>query len=44
MIKLDDFDDIDFLKTLSFDNFLEFYETLDFDNYVVGVIKDKNNN
>ena len=36
----DDFDDIDFLKTLTFDKFLEFYKTLDFDNYVVGVIKD----
>ncbi|MBQ9024423.1 MAG: insulinase family protein [Bacilli bacterium] len=37
----DDFDDIDFLKTLTFDKFLEFYKTLDFDNYVVGVISDK---
>ena len=35
----DDFDDIDFLKTLSFDKFLEFYKDLDFDNYVVGIIR-----
>ena len=37
----DDFDDIDFLKTLSFDKFLEFYKTINFDDYVVGIISDK---
>ena len=34
----DDFDDIDFLKTLTYNNFLEFYNTLNFDDYVVGII------
>ena len=36
----DDFDDIDFLKTLTFGKFLEFYKTLNFDDYSVGIISD----
>ena len=35
----DDFNDVEFLKTLTFDKFLEFYRKLNFDDYVIGVIK-----
>ena len=38
----DDFDDINFIKTLSFDKFINFYNSLNFDDYVVCIINDKN--
>ena len=38
----DDFDDINFIKTLSFDKFINFYTSLNFDDYVVCIINDKN--
>ena len=34
-----DFNDISFIRNLSFDRFLEFYKTLNFDNYTVALIK-----
>lgn len=37
----DDFDDLEFLKTLTFERFLEFYQSLNFDNYSVSIIRDK---
>ena len=37
----DDFDNIDYIKSLSFQRFKDFYNNLDFDNYTVGVIKSK---
>lgn len=37
----DDFDDVEFLKSLTFDRFLEFYESLNFDDYSVAIIRDK---
>ncbi len=36
----DDFNDISFIRNLSFDRFLEFYKTLNFDNYTAALIKD----
>ena len=36
----DNFDDIEFLKKLKFERFLEFYKTLNFDDYVVGIVSD----
>lgn len=38
----DDFQNIEFFKTLTYDKFMEFYKKLDFDNYVVSIIKDNN--
>ena len=38
----DDFDDIDFLKTLTYDRFIEFYDSLTFDNYTIGIVRNKN--
>lgn len=35
----DDFDDISFIRALSFDRFLEFYKILNFDNCTVALIK-----
>ncbi len=35
----EDFNDISFIRNLSFDRFLEFYKTLNFDNYTVALIK-----
>ena len=35
----DDFNDISFIRNLSFDRFLEFYKKLNFDNYTVALIK-----
>lgn len=37
----DDFDDIDFLKKLTFERFIEFYNSLDFENYSVSIIRNK---
>lgn len=37
----DDFDDVEFLKTLTFERFLEFYQSLNFDDYSVSIIRDK---
>lgn len=37
----DDFDDLDFLKTLTFKRFQEFYESLNFDDYSISIIRDK---
>lgn len=37
----DDFDDIDFLKTLTFESFIEFYKTLDFSNYTIAIVRNK---
>ena len=36
----DDFEDIDFIKSLSYERFNEFYNSLNFDEYVVSVIRD----
>ena len=38
----DDFQNIEFFKTLTYDKFMEFYKKLDFDNYVVSIIEDNN--
>ena len=35
----DDFDEIEFFKSLSFDKFLEFYNKLNFDDYSVAIFK-----
>lgn len=37
----DDFDDVDFIRNLDFDRFLEFYESLSFDYNTTAVIKAK---
>lgn len=37
----DDFDDLDFLKTLTFTRFQEFYKSLNFDDYSISIIRDK---
>ena len=38
----DDFDDINFIKSLTFEKFLEFYNSLNFDDYVVSIIRNNN--
>ena len=35
----DDFDEIDFYKSLTFKDFLDFYNSLSFDNYNIGIVK-----
>lgn len=37
----DDFDDIEFIKTLTFEEFLEFYDSLNYDLNTTAVIRDK---
>ena len=36
----DNFTDVDFFKSLSFDDFIDFYHSLNFDNYIISIIKD----
>lgn len=39
----DDFDDIDFIKSMSFDRCIEFYKTLNFDKITVAIIRKMDN-
>ena len=39
----EDFSEVEFYKTLTFEKFLEFYNTLLFDNYTIARVRDKNN-
>ena len=36
----EDFDEIDYFKTIEYDRFLEFYQSLDFKNYTIAIIRD----
>ena len=37
---IDDFNDLEFIKTLTYDRFIEFYNSLSFDDYTIAIVRD----